>query len=228
MKSITKLVTSTIIFACASVQAEPVMNLITINTNDPAGYSAWAKGSAKALVKANNAMAMGLCSPTSGAQKMGDHYLWTFFDSQATVWANDPMNPGVAAEVAKMDVDREVRMWDNWRIVRAAEVSEKGYYYNLHVKTDNPGGYMAALDNLYSEMQERGHDVSMQIFMGDTGETAGLLMVSLGSSDRAAMGRMMDARAEGWFQKAVSNLDGKREIIYGFSLVCETYAVADM
>ena len=69
MKSITKLVSSTIIFACASVQAEPVMNLITINTNDPAGYSAWAKGSAKALVKANNAMAMGLCSPTSGAQK---------------------------------------------------------------------------------------------------------------------------------------------------------------
>jgi hypothetical protein len=130
MKSITKLVSSTIIFACASVQAEPVMNLITINTNDPAGYSAWAKGSAKALVKANNAMAMGLCSPTSGAQKMGDHYLWTFFDSQATVWANDPMNPGVAAEV--------------------------------------------------------------------------------------------------WFQKAVSNLDGEREIVHGFSLVCETYAVADM
>ena len=154
--------------------------------------------------------------------------LWTFFDSQATVWANDPMNPGVAAEVAKMDVDREVRMWDNWRIVRAAEVSEKGYYYNLHVRTDNPAGYMAALDNLYSEMQERGHNVSMQVFMGDTGETAGLVMVSLGSSDRAAMGRMMDARTEGWFQKAVSNLDGKRELVHGFSLVCETYAVADM
>ena len=127
-----------------------------------------------------------------------------------------------------MDVDREVRMWDNWRIVRAAEVSEKGYYYNLHVRTDNPAGYMAALDNLYSEMQERGHNVSMQVFMGDTGETAGLVMVSLGSSDRAAMGRMMDARTEGWFQKAVSNLDGKRELVHGFSLVCETYAVADM
>jgi hypothetical protein len=64
--------------------------------------------------------------------------------------------------------------------------------------------------------------------MGDTGETAGLVMVSLGSSDRAAMGRMMDARTEDWFQKAVSNLDGKRELVHGFSLVCETYAVADM
>ena len=44
---------------------------------------------------------------------MGDHYLWTFFDSQAKVWASDLMNPEVAADVAKMDVDREVRMWDS-------------------------------------------------------------------------------------------------------------------
>ena len=67
MKSIIKLISSTVIFACVSVQAEPVMNLITINTNDPAGYAAWAKSSAPTLIKANNAMAMGLCSPTSAA-----------------------------------------------------------------------------------------------------------------------------------------------------------------
>jgi len=228
MKSIIKLISSTVIFACASVQAEPVMNLITINTNDPAGYAAWAKSSAPTLIEANNAMAMGLCSPTSGAQEMGDHYLWTFFDSQVTVWSNDPMNPTVAAEVAKMDVERRIRMWDNWRIVRAAEVSEKGYYYNLYVKTDNPGGYIAALDRVYAEMQERGYDLTMQIFMGDTGETAGMVMVSLGSSDRAEVGRMMDARSEGWFQQALAGLDGTREIVHGFSLMCETYAMAEM
>ncbi len=60
--------------------AEGVMNLITVNTNDPAGYAAWAKKSAPTLVEANDAMAMGLCSPTSGAQVIGDHYLWSFFD----------------------------------------------------------------------------------------------------------------------------------------------------
>ena len=29
-------------------------------------------------------------------------------------------------------------------------------------------------------MQERGYDLTMQIFMGDTGETAGMVMVSWG------------------------------------------------
>ena len=54
------------------------------------------------------------------------------------------------------------------------------------------------------------------------------LWYPLGSSDRAAMGRIMDARTQGWFRSAVSNLDGKREIVHGFYLVYETYAAADM
>ena len=102
---------------------------------------------------------------------MGDHYLWSFFDSQEAAWSVDPMNAAVRAEVAKLDVKREVRMWDNWRIVRAAEVSEKGHYYNLHVKTDNPSGYIAALDKIHAEMKKRDLDVTMQVYMGDTGET---------------------------------------------------------
>ena len=77
--------------------AEGVMNLITLNTNDPAGYAAWVKESASKIVEANDSMAMGLCSPTSGAQVIGDHYLWTFFESQEKAWSSDPMNPVVRA-----------------------------------------------------------------------------------------------------------------------------------
>ena len=78
--------------AMTSTQAEPVMNLITINTNDPAGYAAWAKDNAENISKANNAMAMGLCSPTSGAEELGDPYLWSFYDSQKCR-QTDAMNP---------------------------------------------------------------------------------------------------------------------------------------
>ncbi len=107
--------------------AEGVMNLITVNTNDPAGYAAWAKKSAHTLVEANGAMAMGLCSPTSGAQVIGDHYLWSFFESQEKAWSSNPMNPVVRAGVAKLDVERTVRTWDNWRIVRPAAITESGF-----------------------------------------------------------------------------------------------------
>ena len=62
----------------ATSLAEPVMNLVTVNTQDGAGYAAWAKGSAEAISKSNNAMSMGLCSPMTGAEQMGDHFLFTF------------------------------------------------------------------------------------------------------------------------------------------------------
>ncbi len=228
MNLIKNIVGSLVLVACAASQAEPVMNLITVNTAEPAAYSAWAKKHAAAISKANGAMAMGLCSPTSGAQKMGDHYLWSFFDSQKSVWSSDPMNRVVRDAVADMNVEREVRMWDNWRIVRAAQTSERGYYYNLQVRTDNPAGYIAALDELYAEMQKREYDITLQVFVGDTGETAGTIMTSFGSSDAAEVGRMMDARSEKWVSKIISKIEGKREMVHGFSLMCETYYAAEM
>ncbi len=88
-------------FSVAS-QAEPVMNLITLNTQDGAGYAKWLRGSAEALGKSNNAMSMGLCSPTAGAEQMGDHYLFSFFDSQKTAWSNSGQNPTMIKEVAKL------------------------------------------------------------------------------------------------------------------------------
>ena len=145
MKSAAKLFGLLFFFTTTIAQAEPVMTLITVNTQNPAGYAAWAKENAEAISKANGAMAMGLCSPTTGAEQMGDHYLWSFFASQEAVWSSDPMNPTVQKAVASMDVERKIRSWDNWRIIRAAQTSEKGYYYNLYVQTENPAGYVGGM-----------------------------------------------------------------------------------
>ena len=62
--------------------------------------------------------------------------------------------------------------------------------------------------------------------MGDTGATAGMIMTSFGSADAAEVGRMLDARTEDWVAKIVSKLDGKREMVHGFSIICETYYAA--
>jgi hypothetical protein len=53
-------------------------------------------------------------------------------------------------------------------------------------------------------------------------------MTSFGSSDAAEVGRMMDARSEKWVSKIISKIEGKREMIHGFSLMCETYYAAEM
>ena len=205
-------------------KAEPVMNLITINTSDGAGYAAWAKGSAEAISKSNNAMAMGLCSPVAGAEQMGDQYLWSFFDSQTTAWSNTSQNPTVRKEVAKMKVKRTIKEWDNWRILRAAPTnSDGGYFWNLIVKAENAASYLNSLDKLNVALKENGHDVTMQVFMADTGRRAGQFMVSLSATDGAILGAAMDDRTQPWFTEILASLDGSREYVHGFALQCETY-----
>ena len=53
-----------------------------------------------------------------------------------------------------------------------------------------------------------------------------MIMTSFGSADAAEVGRMLDARTEDWVAKIVSKLDGKREMVHGFSIICETYYAA--
>jgi arginyl-tRNA synthetase len=75
-------------------------------------------------------------------------------------------------------------------------------------------------------MDKRGYGVTMQVFIGDTGETVGTVMISLGASDAATLGRAMDARTEGWFTEIVSGFSAQREMVHGFSMTCDTYAMA--
>ena len=231
MKTITANLKSGILVAVISyalpfslhVNAEPVMNLITINTADGAGYAEWAKGSAKVISESNGAMAMGLCSPVAGAEQQGDHYLWSFFDSQITAWSTTSQSPTVSNEVAKMKVKRTIREWDNWRILRAASTGSDTYTWNLVVRAENAGSYLATLDKLSVALKENGHEVNMQVFMADTGRWAGLFMVSLSATDGAALGAAMDDRTQAWFTEILSSLEGSREYVHGFALQCETY-----
>ena len=207
-----------------TLKAEPVMNLITINTQDRAGYAAWAQGSAEAISKSNGAMAMGLCSPVAGAEQQGDHYLWSFFDSQATAWSTTGQNPTVVKEVAKMKVKRTIREWDNWRILRAAPTTtDGGYTWNLVVRAENAASYLNTLDKLSAAIKENGHNVNMQVFMADTGRWAGLFMVSLTAANGAVLGAAMDDRTQPWFSEILAGLEGSREYVHGFALQCETY-----
>ena len=208
-------------------QAEPVMNLITLNTQDAAGYAQWAKTSTPIIAKANGAMAMGLCSPMAGAEVMGDHFLWSFWDSQASAWAADNTNPTVVKEIAKNTVARTIREWDNWRIVRAAATtSDKGYFWNIIVKTDNLGSYLGALDNLQIALKDHGHDLTLQVFVADTGRRAGQVMVSLSSPSASALGAALDDRTQDWFSAVLKDLEGSREYQHGWAMQCESYYTA--
>ena len=123
-----------------------------------------------------------------------------------------------------MKVKRTIKEWDNWRILRAAPAnSDGGYFWNLIVKAENAASYLSALDKLNVALKENGHDVTMQVFMADTGRRAGQFMVSLSATDGAILGAAMDERTQPWFTEILASLDGSREYVHGFALRCETY-----
>ena len=66
----------------------------------------------------------------------------------------------------------------------------------MYVETDDVAGYLADLEGMIAEMDKRDYGVTMQVFVGDTGETVGTVMISLGAADGATLGRALDARTE--------------------------------
>tara|TARA_B110000211_G_C13807898_1_gene433546 strand:+ start:196 stop:678 length:483 start_codon:yes stop_codon:yes gene_type:complete len=155
---------------------------------------------------------------------MGDHYIFTFFDSQKALWAADPVDPIMVKEIAKMNVKRTVKEQDHWAVVRALPTNgDIGYFWNITVIAENANRYLSTLDKLVPAMKANGHDVSMNVFVADTGRRAGQFMVSMGSPDRAALGALLDDRTQPWFAEVMSDLEGTREIVLGQALRCESY-----
>ena len=208
--------------------AEPVMTLITVNTDNPAGYIEWARASSETLGEANGASGVGICSPRVGAEEMGDLYFWTLFDSNETAWKSDPNNPTVAKEVAKMKVNRTIRDWDNYRVVRqASSLDEKFSSWNIMVKTSDMTQYLSIIDKLHAAMKENGfEDVNMQVFVPDSGRWSGGVMVAMQAASPTRLGAALDARTQPWFTSILSELKDIREYQYGWGLDCETLYAA--
>lgn len=208
--------------------AEPVMTLITVNTDNPAGYIEWARASSETLGEANGASGVGICSARVGAEEMGDLYFWTLFDSNETAWKSDPNNPTVAKEVAKMKVNRTIRDWDNYRVVRqASSLDEKFSSWNIMVKTSDMTQYLSIIDKLHAAMKENGfEDVNMQVFVPDSGRWSGGVMVAMQAASSTRLGAALDARTQPWFTSILSELKDIREYQYGWGLDCETLYAA--
>jgi len=208
--------------------AEPVMTLITVNTDNPAGYIEWARASSETLGEANGASGVGICSARVGAEEMGDLYFWTLFDSNETAWKSDPNNPTVAKEVGKMKVNRTIRDWDNYRVVRqASSLDEKFSSWNIMVKTSDMTQYLSMVDKLHAAMKENGfEDVNMQVFVPDSGRWSGGVMVAMQAASPTRLGAALDARTQPWFTSILSELKDIREYQYGWGLDCETLYAA--
>ena len=212
-------------FLSVQAQAEPVMTLLTINTNNQEGYIDWARESAAALAAANGATAIGACTPRAGAEYQGDLYFWTFHESQAAAWKSDANSPAVQKEVSKMNVDRKIREWDTYRIVKPGKTMfSKSFAWNVIVSTVDVRGYVNSVQNIEKVMNSKGfEDVEFQVFVADSGRRAGKVMTSMAAASAGRLGAALDIRTEDWFVDELSKLEFVRDYEHAWGLECETF-----
>ena len=76
------LIIFTCLFATTAI-AQPGLSVFTINTDDAAGYLKWLTESTPTFVDAwgDSVVSSGICSPISGGEDDGDHYVWNISPS---------------------------------------------------------------------------------------------------------------------------------------------------
>ena len=115
------------LFATTAI-AQPGLSVFTINTDDAAGYLKWLTESTPTFVDAwgDSVVSSGICSPISGGEDDGDHYVWNISPSMtATLAANDRAFNDEASlkAISKISKKREIKRRDIYNVVKPSNSS---------------------------------------------------------------------------------------------------------
>ena len=77
-----------------TINAEGGLSVITINTDDAEGYVAWLRENTPVFTNSwgDNVASSGICSPISGAEQEGNHYVWNLGSTLAATMSAIPGN----------------------------------------------------------------------------------------------------------------------------------------
>ena len=206
--------------------AVPAMSVFTINTSDPVGYLAWARGSGPALAKINNVVSSGVCQPGYGAEEFGDMYYWSLFENHADSISGDLTDPVYAREIAKIASKRTIRETDHYSVLTegsgAFETGQTFANYNINVKTKNPNGYLQALAEFQTAAQANGYeDITLEAYQINTGDYTGQIMVVIQAPTSQRLGAFLDSSNESWRQSLNNRIVKLRYLKRGFIMNCE-------
>ena len=86
----------------------PAMSVLTVNSQDPAGYMKWVQQSGPAIGESIDAAVGGVCLPSAGYYGPGELYYCHLFNDHATALGSEQYNPTVMAELKKLKGKRKV------------------------------------------------------------------------------------------------------------------------
>ncbi len=195
--------------------ATPAMSVVTVNTEDPVGYMAWAQKNGAAIGNAIEATAGGVCLSIAGFYEPGEVYYWHTFKDHASAMGASIYNEGVLEQASKLRVKRTISRSDSLSLHFSEEllldVGDTHSNWNLVISTDDVQSYEEKLTRINDEATKRGfEDVSLSIHGFLTGEDAGKLLVMVRAPSKERLGNFLDQLDSDWMAPMMSGLSGIR------------------
>jgi hypothetical protein len=210
------------------------LNVITITTDDPQGYTKWLTESQPVFQAAqgDNALAQGICSPSAGGVNVNEHYVWTVAPSVSAMMGNPTffMDKNVNRAIKKIASKREVIRRDLMFVIKSNEIGGLGTTtanYNLISSTKDVSGYAAALTRMEEAAGKNGFDDISVALWGSvaSGDRAGTVMASVQAPTSERLGAFFDQRNSLWMIEAMSAFDSIRTPVVDFMMQCTTLSV---
>lgn len=226
------LVASVTLISAAQVAADPAMSVVTVNTADPMAYMQWAKNSGPAIGEAIDAEVGGICLSTAGFFGPGETYYWHTFEDHEDAMSASIYDDAVAAETAKLSIERRVSGANLYSVVMAEPAEFKAgdtfASWNIVISTSEPALYRQQLSALLAAARSNGYDdISMNAYASLTGPMAGDMMVAVGAPDSARLGEFIDELNSPWMAPIMASLAGIRAYEHGFAMQCTVVYVDD-
>ena len=184
------LLTVFICFFAPTAMAQPGLSVFTINTDDATGYLKWLTESTPTFVDAwgDSVVSSGICSPISGGEDDGDHYVWNISPSMtATLAANDRAFNDEASlkAISKISKKREIKRRDIYNVVKPSNSSYSAgvtlAQYNLLSRPNDMSKYIQTIQAMENAASENGFDdIEFVVFEGfGAGDWSRMAMASI-------------------------------------------------
>ncbi len=215
-------------FCLASLASAQALQVVRIQTDDPAGYLAWADQSASALL-GDNEGSVATCVPRFGAEDGVDAYFVSAGPNMAALLSLDLNGPVVQRETAKVAALRTVVARDVFVTLKAGSARQAGDRWSQMVlmsETSQPARYVELLGEQERALHENGFDdVSWQVHAINTGDYSGLIHAALSAPTGQRLGEALDAvSTASWSNFARGEFNELRTIVRNMVIDCSMHA----
>ena len=210
--------------------AEGGLSVITINTDNPSDYVDWLKKSTPIFADSwgDNVASSGICTPISGGEREGNHYVWSLSPSLAATMASVPgSDASIDKAVKKISKKRTVERRDVYEVIKiTSQVNVAGQLtaqYNLLSTPSSVSAYVEAVTAMETAAAKNGFsDVEIAVFQASgAGDRAGMVMASVQAPSTQRLGDFLSQRNSGWMAEAMKDFPSLRKSEHDWLLNCE-------